>query len=211
MPVSLLAWQGSAVAAPPAATPPAPKTVAVKVHTALVSGTPVASETWLASQWDSVRSLLGPAGLLFEPSLAPAPKQPLPRALETRADRDALRAFAVPHALNVFVVEALRDVDEPERQRMGVHWRAGGIHYVIVATYAVPGGAPCPPQYKCSEHSGLLTHELGHFFGLGHDGRADNVMSYVRAGRALWFDDSQKARVLRVRDAEIAKGLTIVQ
>ena len=193
------------------AAEPAPKPLVVKVHTALVSGAPVASAAWLASQWDSVRSLLGPAGLAFEPSLAPAPKQPIPRSLETRADRDLLRAFAVPKVLNVFVVEALRDVDEPERQRMGVHWRAGGIHYVIVATYAVPGGAPCPPQYKCSEHSGLLTHELGHFFGLGHDPRADNVMSYSRAGRALWFSEPQKSRLLQVRDAEIAKGLTFVQ
>lgn len=182
----------------------------VQVHVAQKDGTPVATDAWLKAQWGSVRTLLGPAGIDFAPHVVATESKPLPRILETRADRDGLKHFLVAKTLNVFVVESLKDVDEENRQRMGVHWRAGGSHFVIVATYAVPGGAPCPPQYRCSETSALLAHELGHFFGLGHDDRADNVMSYTRAGGPLWLDEPQKARMARNRNAEIAKGLTIL-
>lgn len=183
---------------------------AAYVHVARAAETPVATEAFLSAQWASVAALLGPVGIDFAPRAASAPHAPLPRNLETRADRNALAAFAVKGALNVFVVESLADVDEPGRYRMGVHWRAGGTHFVIVATYAVPGGRPCPPQYTCAAGSALLAHELGHFFTLGHDPRADNVMSYSRAGGTLWFDDPQRARMQHARDTELRKGLATV-
>ncbi len=200
----LLLW------ASPAGAENAPEPFDVRVHTAEKDGAPVASEAWQSAQWQAVRTLLGPIGLSFSPSPAPTSKAPLPRNLDSRADRNALAAFAVPHALNVFLVESLRDVDDVGRMRMGVHWRAGGTHYVIVASYAVPGGVPCPPQYQCSQPTGLLAHELGHFFGLGHDGRADNVMSYSRKGDTLWFDDTQRVKLQRGRVREIEKGLTLL-
>lgn len=165
------------------------------VHVAQVSDRPVASEDFLRAQWASAHGLFG--GIEFAPQ--PAPAHPMAARIESRADRDALAKHAITGAVNVFVVESLADVDEPGRQRLGVHWRAGGTHYVIVATYAVPGGAACPPQYTCKEDSGLLAHELGHFFGLSHDSREDNLMSYSRSGRlaqpswsALWLDDRQR-------------------
>lgn len=181
------------------------------VHVARATETPVASQSFLDAQWAAVQALLGPATLSFAPRAAAAPQRPLPRNLETRADRNALAAFAVKGALNVFVVESLADVDEPGRYRLGVHWRTGGTHFVIVATYAVPGGRPCPPQYTCAQASALLAHELGHFFTLGHDPRADNLMSYTRAGAELWLDEPQRIRMRRARDSELAKGLATVR
>lgn len=184
-----------------------PAAFAAYVHVARAADAPVASDSFLSAQWASVAALLGPVGLHFAPRAAPASSKPLPRNLEARADRNGLAAFAVEHALNVFVVESLADVDEPGRYRLGVHWRAGDTHFVIVATYGVPGGRPCPPQYICAENSALLAHELGHFFRLGHDSRPDNLMSYARAGGALWLDDTQRTRMQSARDAERRKGL----
>lgn len=163
------------------------------VHVAQVDGRPVADDAYLEAQWDTVRALLGPAGVSLEPTSRPS--DVLPRAIVTRRDRDALATHGVANAVNVFVVESLADVDEPGRERMGVHWRAGGAHYVILATYRVDGGRPCPPSYHCEKPTGLLAHELGHYFGLGHDPRPDNLMSYARAGGTLWLDGAQRTRI----------------
>lgn len=175
------------------------------VHVAYSSGVAVASAEFLQAQWASVQTLLGPAGLAFAPQQAEV-HPTMAAVLESREDRSALARFVVPHAVNVFVVESLADVDEAGRQRLGVHWRAGGTHYVIVATYAVPGGRPCPPQYTCKNDSGLLAHELGHFFGLAHDSRADNLMSYSRAGRAIWLDERQRTLMQGRLQQNLAKG-----
>ena len=184
--------------------PAEPPALPAYVHVAEVAGTRVASARFLDSQWASVRQLLGPAGVRLTPHDKPAPL--LPAVLETRADRSALSRWAVPGAVNVFVVESLADVDEPGRQRLGVHWRAGGTHFVIVATYGVPGGRACPPQYTCRDDSGLLAHELGHFFGLAHDERADNLMSYTRAGNPIWLADRQLRTVRARLDYELRAG-----
>jgi hypothetical protein len=162
------------------------------VHVASASGTAVADDAYLAAQWAAVASLLGPAGVTVVPRTVP---EALPRAIVSRRDRDALAKHVVRGSLNVFVVESLADVDEPGRERMGVHWRSGREHYVILATYRVPGGRACPPGYHCDAPEGLLAHELGHYFGLGHDARPDNLMSYARAGGPLWLDASQRSRV----------------
>lgn len=199
----------------PPPSKPAPSAASTRfeavVHVAEADGRPVADAAYLAQQWARAAALLGTASMAFSPRAAPPPRSPLPRNLVTRADRDALARHAVPGVLNVFVVESLADVDEPGRERMGVHWRAAGTHYVIVATYAVPGGRACPPQYACGAAPGLLAHELGHFFGLGHDSRSDNLMSYTRAGAALWLDEAQRTRLEAGRRRELGRGLRRVQ
>jgi hypothetical protein len=78
-------------------------------------------------------------------------------------------------------VESLRDVDEPDRYRMGVCWRRGdGKPYVIVSATARPT---------------VLAHELGHFFGNGHSSVPNNVMSYIRTDAEVFFDAKQIAIV----------------
>ena len=83
------------------------------------------------------------------------------------------------------VVSSLRDVDEPERMRMGVCWgpRAEqSARFVVVSSIARPS---------------VLAHELGHYHGLPHSRVRNNVMSYDRdPGSEIAFDEAQ-ARTIR--------------
>lgn len=88
--------------------------------------------------------------------------------LETRADRDRLLQYAQPGAVHCMVVARLMDVDEPGRERRGVHWYEKGTsrpHIVILSTLA--------GDY-------VLAHELGHYFGNPkHSDLPGNLMSYL--------------------------------
>jgi hypothetical protein len=84
--------------------------------------------------------------------------------------------------INVFVVDSLRDVDDPAEMRRGVHWHGpGGAHYIILVATASPQ---------------VLAHELGHFFGNAHTKVADNLMSYERTGGWVSFDADQGRRIV---------------
>jgi hypothetical protein len=149
----------------------------------------VRPEAWIADQIASAEKLFGPIGIHFRWTI----KKPTKRAhMETRADRDALASELEPSAINVFVVESLRDVDEPDRYRMGVCWRRGdGKPYVIVAANARPT---------------VLAHELGHFFGNPHSTVPNNVMSYVRTDAEVFFDTKQMAIIKRTAAQHKADG-----
>lgn len=106
--------------------------------------------------------------------------------LENRADRDQLGAYCQPGVINWFVVQSLRDVDEPARMRRGVHWRSRSqrpAHYVIVSRIAADF---------------VLAHELGHFLGNHrHSPTPDNLMSYQHTGKPLFLDAAQLRRMRR--------------
>jgi hypothetical protein len=153
------------------------------VHTILPLGVAVAGadadRAWIDAQLADANRVFAPAGLAFEVAALRSIAEGHAR-LETRDDRHALAAEVRPRVVNVFVVRSLRDVDEPERFRQGVHWRPvrgrARPHYVIV----VAGAGPY-----------VLAHELGHFFGNHqHSETPGNVMSYVRAGEPF-FDAMQ--------------------
>lgn len=119
--------------------------------------------------------------------------EPRHARLRSRRDRHALAAALRAQRLNVFVVDALHDVDEPGRMRRGVHWRLPNDprqrHYVVVTA---------------SSPVSVLAHELGHFFGHHHHvGALDNLMSYRRSGGPLHLTPKQKA-LLRRRGRRIA-------
>ena len=123
--------------------------------------------------------------------------------METRRDRHRLGRAMRPDVVNAFVVQSLRDVDDPSRYRMGVHWRPAalpGKHFVIVSAAASPT---------------VLAHELGHFFGnRQHPETPGNIMSYHRGEGVPFFDDVQKRRIRRfarrfLRTGEVSpSGLT---
>jgi len=144
---------------------------------------PARDAAWIEAQLAQVERLFGVHGVHFE---VRAPRK-LPNRfahLETRADRDALASSLAPGVVNVFVVASLRDVDDPSRMRMGVHWRprkTPNKHYAIVAASAMPT---------------TLAHELGHFFGNPHSPVINNVMSYERTDdELLFFDPAQVKRI----------------
>jgi hypothetical protein len=163
------------------ATTPLP-TIGLHVAIAVEGDKPVRDPAWIAEQVGEAARLFGAFGVHF----VQASDARLPASaahLETRDDRDALAPFAVSAEVNVMVVGSLRDVDDPSRLRMGVHWRdrkAPSKHYVIVAADA---------------RKATLAHELGHFFGNGHSTVVDNLMSYERSGADVFLDPGQIQRI----------------
>jgi hypothetical protein len=112
--------------------------------------------------------------------------------METRADRNTLASHGTPGVNDVFVVGSLRDVDDPARQRRGVHWHASsGAHYLILVA-----SAPAT----------VLAHELGHYFGNPHSHVLDNVMSYERSGAPVFFDVEQGKRIAARANAYVKSG-----
>lgn len=194
---------GAAVAAlsigGPSGAQPAPPARQVPVHAAVahVDGAPVLDRDRLEAMCARATRIFAAASLAF----VLEDVRPLTGAharLETRADRHALAAEHRRRVVNVFVVASLRDVDDPSRFRMGVHWRPDRsrpeLHYVIVSA---------------SAFDDVLAHELGHYFGNHrHSDVPGNIMSYTRAEEPF-FDPTQLAVIARhvarfVRSGELA-------
>jgi hypothetical protein len=157
-------------------------TFTLAVHVAREAKAPVVSDAWVDAQIARAESLFGPVGVHFKRASASAVPDAL-TSLETRKDRDELAPILEKGKINVMIVGSLRDVDEPDRMRQGVHWHNGATpakHYVIVSSTA---GAT------------TLAHELGHFFGNPHTTIRDNLMSYDRSGADVSLNETQKKRI----------------
>lgn len=123
---------------------------------------------------------------------------PLPAAhahLSSRADRNALARYVRPKVIDCFVVASLRDVDEPDRVRRGVHWHASdrqGAHYVIVSILG---------------DRDVFSHELGHYLGNPqHSQTPGNLMSYQRAPGLPFLDPPQQTRLERALRGYLRRG-----
>jgi hypothetical protein len=155
-------------------------TVPITFSVASDDGEPVRDAAWIDAQLAEALTMFAPWGVRFKrTSIAPLGAD---RAhVLTRADRDALAELVRPGVVNVFVVAGLADVDEKDRFRSGVHWRASSqpkTRYIVLAAAA---------------SRGVLAHELGHYFGNPHSSVPDNVMSYARTGAVPFFDVRQGA------------------
>ena len=141
-------------------------------------------DAWIDAQIAQAERLFAPHGVHFRKVRTRALPPRFAR-LETRDDRDALAAECDKGVVNVFIVASLRDVDEPERFRQGVHWRsrsAPAKHYAIVSAVAQPT---------------TMAHELGHFFGNPHSAVVDNLMSYERTSVEATFLDERQGKKSR--------------
>jgi hypothetical protein len=160
----------------------------IRVHVVHVGGEPVVARAFIEAQLARANAIFGPYGVRFVPDPAPPPLPEQHAALESRADRDALGAYARPGAIDCFVVRSLRDVDEPPRMRRGVHWHArghAGAHFVVLSSIAGPD---------------VLAHELGHYLGNPkHSETPGNLLSYERGEQPLPVLD--RAQVRRMRAA----------
>jgi hypothetical protein len=187
MPLALVstfvrAWAGVAVLGEPVGLQPVTPFVTFPVHVTVAGED--ANDERLRAAFETASTFFGPLGVALQRE-AHDKDERLPERfahVETRKDRDDLAAHVVAHAINVFVVDSLRDVDDPVEMRRGVHWHGpGGTHYVILVATA---------------SSQVLGHELGHFFGNPHSKVPDNLMSYEREGGWVFFDTAQGRRIV---------------
>jgi hypothetical protein len=167
----------------------------IAVHVVHVDGSPVVSRSFVEQQLDRANAIFAPYGVRFAEVAAPPALAARHAALETRADRDALGAHARPGAIHCFVVRSLRDVDEPERMRRGVHWHSrthAGAHFVVLSSIAGPD---------------VLAHELGHYLGNPkHSATPGNLMSYERGAVPPFLDAGQVRRMRAAIARYVSKG-----
>lgn len=145
------------------------------------AGRRVVDDDWVNAQTEEANRLFSPLGVRFRWTIETELPEPHGE-MHSREDRDALSTRTEPRVINVFLVRALEDVDEPGRYRMGVCWtsRTDKQRYIVVSRTARPS---------------VLAHELGHLFGNGHSSVTNNLMSYSRDGDTVFLDDAQKKRI----------------
>jgi len=161
-------------------------------HVAEIEGKPVADEAFLQDQLEHANVIYRPLG--FELAVVGRRKLAASHArLVDRGDRDALQASLRTGVINAFIVAQLMDVDEPGRERKGVHWRVRkkpSDHFVVVSIISFPY---------------VLAHELGHFFGnQQHSDVPGNLMCYERTEAVPFLDESQQERVIQTIRAMFA-------
>jgi hypothetical protein len=172
--------------APEARSPAGPSwRIPIVFHVAEREGEAVAPASFIAEQLAAANAIYGPLGIeLVERERVPLAAEHA--ELVTRADRDALAGFVRQGAVHCFVVGQLMDVDEPGRERRGVHWRPHGKSehsFLIVSKISKPY---------------VLAHELGHFFGnREHSAVPGNLMSYAWTVQPPFLDAAQARRVRR--------------
>ena len=168
-------------------------TFPVAVFVADEGGRPAASEEWIDAQLARAEVLYAQLGIRFKRvsfSLIDAAHA----HLVTRSDRDALVKFRKQEVINVFVVASLKDVDEKDTFRRGVHWRPAATptkRFIILSVAAGPT---------------VLAHELGHYFGNPHTTTVNNLMSYTRTNENVFLDAAQIARTTGVARSVLQSG-----
>lgn len=174
-----------------------PVRIPIIFHVAELEGEPVAPASFIDAQLAAANTIYRPLGIeLVERervALAAAHAE-----MVTRADRDALVRYVRKGAIHCFIVAKLMDVDEPGRERRGVHWR--------------PRPSPRQSLLIVSQISGpyLLAHELGHMFGnREHSDVPGNLMSYKRAEGPPFLDEAQRRRI-RLTLADLLKAGRLV-
>jgi hypothetical protein len=162
-----------------------PQRLPLVIHLAQVAGAPVVPRQFVEERIARANQIYAPYGVGFAIQRWVA-LDAVHARLEARGDRDALGAAVQARVINCFVVESLRDVDEPERMRRGVHWHSqtfAGAHFVILSAIAGPD---------------VLAHELGHFLGNPeHSHTPGNLMSYERGEGDPVLDEAQLVRMRR--------------
>jgi hypothetical protein len=162
----------------------APVVLPVQVHVVHVNGEPVATGSFVDRQLEQANAIFSAYGVRFVETDARMALPARHAALQTRADRDALGAYSKPGAIHCFIVRSLRDVDETERMRQGVHWHSRahpGAHFVVLSS---------------SAGRDVLAHELGHYLGnRRHSATPGNLMSYERGARPPFLDEGQLRRM----------------
>jgi hypothetical protein len=166
-------------------------------HVVARDGEAIAPAAFVAEQLAGANEIYRPLGI----ELVGAELVPLAAAhaeLVTRSDRDVLSRHVRKGAIHCFVVDRLMDVDEPGRERRGVHWH--------------PRPKPAQSFLIVSKISKryVLAHELGHLFGnQQHSQVPGNLMSYVRTEKPPFLDPAQVRRVQQTLARLLAEGTLV--
>jgi hypothetical protein len=174
-----------------------PRRIPLIVHVAQREGEAVAPASFISEQLAAANSIYQPLGI----DLVDIERVPLGAEhaeMLTRSDRDALARHVKKGAVHVFIVAKLMDVDEPGRERRGVHWH--------------PRPSPRDSYLIVSQISGryVLAHELGHMFGNPeHSDVPGNLMCYQRAEGTPFLDAAQIRRVRRALAALLKEGRVV--
>ncbi|MDB4972504.1 MAG: hypothetical protein JWN48_845 [Myxococcaceae bacterium] len=187
--LAIVSCSGSSLARADAAL----RKVPIVFHVAEQAGVPVVDESFLAAQLEFANVIYRELG--FELVRVKRTKLAARHArLVERSDRDALQTSLQPGVVNCFVVLSLMDVDEPGRERKGVHWRvraAPSRHFVVISAISTPF---------------VLAHELGHFFGnQAHSEVAGNLMCYQQLESVPVLDEAQRLRVAQTLQGMLDK------
>jgi hypothetical protein len=138
--------------------------IGIRIHLSTQDGAPYVSPLWLAEQFAFANRMFEPIDVSFE--LHAVSTLDLPPIIDGRSVRNAVsKGITAVRAIDVFVVGALADLEDPRFPLFGVHWRPAkpaGRRYILLASYA---------------WGRTMAHELGHFFGLPHSSYAISIMN----------------------------------
>jgi hypothetical protein len=174
-----------------------PWRIPVVFHVAERNGIAVAPPSFIAEQLTAAQAIYRPLGIELV-ALSRVPLGAEHADLVTRSQRDALARYVRKGAIHCFVVARLMDVDEPGRERRGVHWHPRHIperSFLIVSQIS---------------RRNVLAHELGHLFGnREHSDVPGNLMSYQRSDGPPFLDEAQVRRVQSTLAAMLKKGTLV--
>ncbi|MCB9622427.1 MAG: hypothetical protein H6723_03700 [Sandaracinus sp.] len=124
----------------PAAPAPLGVVLPIRFRVALGDdGELVRDKEWLVAQVERANQIFAPAGVSFVPvGLVALRDRETSTTARTAAGSVGTSSEGV---VNVFVVRAMRDVDDPTQWRRGVHWRLPWRrerHFVVITSIAPP-------------------------------------------------------------------------
>lgn len=171
----------------------------VHLHMVVTPDGPAQDAAWVTGQIEQANRHFALIDASFEVVAADAvPASEL--EIDSREERDALGHDRFTRGVvHVFVVGRLADVDIAGNEIRGVHWRerADRTHRWVILS-KIAGDL-------------VLSHELGHFFGLPHSGFRDSIMNKRPREQPPWeqrvFVPEELEIVLRDRDAMFADGM----
>jgi hypothetical protein len=175
-----------------------PRRIPIVLHVAQRDGEDVVSRSFIAEQLAAANTIYRPLGI----ELVDAERVPLvgtAAEVITRDDRDALERYVRTGAVHCFMVAKLMDVDEPGRERRGVHWHPRPRpqnSYLIVSKISKPY---------------VLAHELGHLLGNPkHSDTQGNLMSYAWTVDPPFLDAAQIQRIQNVLTRLLKSGRLVL-
>lgn len=178
-------------------------------------GEPVVSPEWIAARIDVANMIYAPEGLTF--GVRDFIYNPeLPQHVDTRLQRHELGEFIEPGAINLIIVQRLKDIDFRKQLRNGVHWKIKGDSTPKWPMVPISLDRPrfceqfVPEAPRMCRHrphlvimaqrarEDVLAHELGHFLGnREHSQTRGNVMSYARDFADIPFFNKRQRRLMK--------------